>query len=250
MQALPKHCLQYGTISASAAIFLRRRSAALAVAVTWQDSVAAISRCLSSTPSPGLPISSAHLLQVEDGLRKMLRVFDAALCRGRTCSSDAGSFVELGEDEGIGNLPLVNGVLLGYPFVYYVTAENVNRATAWLSASQLRLFRCCLLLSAFFGGCFGVTADCDRMSCGCRQKATPSRRCVRSGRVQSEAEVVLWTCSAPMQAVCPDGEAVDIIATWRSWCQHHGTSAAAGTDVWASSRFDEMCAGQQAVVVL
>lgn len=51
--------------------------------------------------------------------------------------------VELDEEADIGNLPFVNGVLLGYPFIYYVTAENVNRASAWLSSSRLQLFRCC-----------------------------------------------------------------------------------------------------------
>lgn len=81
----------------------------------------------------------------------MLHLLDAAWCGGGKCSSGAGSLVELGEDEGIGNLPLVNGVLLGYPFVYYVTAENVNQASAWLSSSHLRLFRCCLLPLEFSG---------------------------------------------------------------------------------------------------
>lgn len=36
-------------------------------------------------------------------------------------------------------LPFVNGVLLGYPFVYCVSAENVNRACSWLSTTDLLL---------------------------------------------------------------------------------------------------------------
>lgn len=46
--------------------------------------------------------------------------------------------------EGVldGVLPFVNGVLLGYPFVYCVSAETVNRACAWLSTTELLLCGC------------------------------------------------------------------------------------------------------------
>lgn len=47
-------------------------------------------------------------------------------------------------DEGAldGILPFVNGVLLGYPFVYCVSAETVNRACTWLSTTELLLCGC------------------------------------------------------------------------------------------------------------
>lgn len=41
-----------------------------------------------------------------------------------------------------GVLPFVNGVLLGYPFVYCVSAENVDRACAWLSTTELMVCGC------------------------------------------------------------------------------------------------------------
>lgn len=61
----------------------------------------------------------------------------------RVETSTSHSLVQLDDDADVGNLPFVNGVLLGYPFIYYVTADNVNRASAWLSSSCLQLFRCC-----------------------------------------------------------------------------------------------------------
>lgn len=41
-----------------------------------------------------------------------------------------------------GVLPFVNGVLLGYPFVYCVSAETVNKASSWLSQTDLLLCGC------------------------------------------------------------------------------------------------------------
>lgn len=85
-------------------------------------------------------------MQAQAHLQQMLTLFSC--CSGGDPSSLEESLVELDDGVGIGNLPFVNGVLLGYPFVYNVTAQNVNRASAWLSASRLQLFRCCLFLQA------------------------------------------------------------------------------------------------------
>lgn len=41
----------------------------------------------------------------------------------------------------MGLLPTVNGYLLGYPFIYAVTSENVGRVCRHLSASILHLVR-------------------------------------------------------------------------------------------------------------
>jgi hypothetical protein len=51
------------------------------------------------------------------------------------------SVLELPVDGGVGNLPFVNGLLLGYPFTYCVTADNVAAVGARLSSEKLLVFR-------------------------------------------------------------------------------------------------------------
>lgn len=95
---------------------------------------------------PIRPFRPAACMQAQAHLQQMLCLFSCD--SGGDPSSLEESLVELDDGVGIGNLPFVNGVLLGYPFVYHVSAQNVNRASAWLSASRLQLFRCCLSLQA------------------------------------------------------------------------------------------------------
>eukprot|EP00892_Ulva_mutabilis_P004802 jgi/Ulvmu1/2694/UM014_0150.1 len=161
--------------------------------------------------------------QVERHLHSML----SALAATQGGDSAASALVELQEDADIGNLPFVNGILLGYPFVYYVTADNVNRASAWLSSSALQLFR---------------------------QKGVPFR-CAGDGSGRSDQEQQrggesdLWTCSAPLEAVDAGGGRVDVLSLWREWCTHHATGATCMATVWSRLWFDDCRAGQQAVVI-
>ena len=49
--------------------------------------------------------------------------------------------LELPDDDTVGNLPFVNGVLLGYPFTYCVTQDTVAAVSARLSCEELVVFR-------------------------------------------------------------------------------------------------------------
>jgi hypothetical protein len=78
------------------------------------------------------------------------------------------------DDASVGNLPLVNAVLLGYPFAYCVSAMDVNDACRRLSTGQLLLLRCVhLWLSVRL--CTGHRAML--MSHGGAMLAVPEGRC-------------------------------------------------------------------------
>jgi hypothetical protein len=56
-------------------------------------------------------------------------------------ASEGSYMLRVGNQADIGVLPLVNGVVLGYPFIYNVTAGNVNCVSRKLSTIPLLLFR-------------------------------------------------------------------------------------------------------------
>jgi hypothetical protein len=73
-------------------------------------------------------------------LREALQHF--LVCKGSTSPELASKYLwELADDVAVGALPTVNGILLGYPWTYCVTAENVNHVASQLSTSLLKVFR-------------------------------------------------------------------------------------------------------------
>jgi hypothetical protein len=89
-------------------------------------------------------MSQAEVVLVEN-LRRCLQKFLAGTDRCRENVSEQEEWKryvwELPDDVGIGTLPCVNGILLGYPWTYCVTAENVNAASTQLSLGALTIFR-------------------------------------------------------------------------------------------------------------
>jgi hypothetical protein len=62
---------------------------------------------------------------------------------GGDCDSCVGHLLDVPDEDALDAiLPFVNGVLLGYPFVYCVSADTVERACSWLSTTDLLLCGC------------------------------------------------------------------------------------------------------------
>lgn len=108
--------------------------------------------------------AAALLQEARDHLEDLARLLsqrDKELARGK---AQCSSVWILPDDAAIGSLPSVNGLLLGYPWTYWVDARNVNAASRQLSATPLLLCRCANLLLAFLPTI--IVLALDGMSCG------------------------------------------------------------------------------------
>jgi hypothetical protein len=80
-----------------------------------------------------------HMLHVSE----LLKIVQAGAQNGMKGEvGTATSLWHIPDDAPIGVLPFMNGVVLGYPFVYGVSTETVNQACSWLSTTSLALFGC------------------------------------------------------------------------------------------------------------
>lgn len=111
---------------------------------TWRIRIVDFFNCAGT-----LTASTSSILAREDivqGLRVLQRtvssVHDNISCtRGCSHVTAVDCSITLQDNLQIGLLPSVNGFLLGYPFVYYVTSESVGPVCKHLSTSSLVLFR-------------------------------------------------------------------------------------------------------------
>ena len=94
-------------------------------------------------------IANAVLSQVQVPLiwlRRLVDVVEKAVVAAQTRASNEAwvmpFILHVPDHDNIGSLPIVNGFMLGYPFVYNVSSSNAVVAAKALSSGDLLVFEC------------------------------------------------------------------------------------------------------------